>query len=141
MKSYVLGFLFSPSRGQVLLIEKRRPEWQAGKYNGLGGKIENGESSLEAMEREFKEEAGLDKLQWTEFAHMTGPGWRVFCFYATGDVNAAVPQTDEPLVVISTRYFRDHPVIPNLHWLIPMAFEAMDKGSGYHASIMFPGDH
>ena len=36
-QQYVCGFLFSRDRARVLLIRKRRPAWQAGKLNGLGG--------------------------------------------------------------------------------------------------------
>ena len=54
---YVLGFAFHPARG-VVLIRKNRPEWQAGKLNGVGGKIERGELPEQAMAREFEEETG-----------------------------------------------------------------------------------
>ncbi len=39
MKLYVVGFMFTEDEKQVVLIEKKRPEWQAGKLNGVGGKI------------------------------------------------------------------------------------------------------
>jgi 8-oxo-dGTP diphosphatase len=42
---YVLGFLFDPSQKDVVLIKKLKPEWQKGKLNGVGGKIEEGESA------------------------------------------------------------------------------------------------
>ena len=41
--NYVLGFAFSKSGQMVLLIWKNKPEWQRGKMNGIGGKIELGE--------------------------------------------------------------------------------------------------
>ncbi len=56
---YVLGFMFSPDEKKVLLIWKNRPSWQAGKLNGIGGKVNPGETPLEAMEREFIEETGF----------------------------------------------------------------------------------
>ena len=34
---YACGFLFSDDRRHVVLIRKRRPAWQAGKLNGVGG--------------------------------------------------------------------------------------------------------
>lgn len=53
----VVGFVF---RGkEVVLILKNRPDWQAGRLNGVGGRVEAGESPKEAMVREFKEETGL----------------------------------------------------------------------------------
>lgn len=56
---YVLGIMFSEDEKKVLTIWKNRPSWQAGKLNGIGGKIEAGESPLEAMHREFIEETGF----------------------------------------------------------------------------------
>jgi 8-oxo-dGTP diphosphatase len=44
MQTYACGFLFSLDRTRVLLIRKRRPAWQAGRLNGVGGKIEPGET-------------------------------------------------------------------------------------------------
>jgi hypothetical protein len=35
-KRYVLGFMFD-QHDNVLLVEKSKPAWQAGKYNGIGG--------------------------------------------------------------------------------------------------------
>jgi 8-oxo-dGTP pyrophosphatase MutT (NUDIX family) len=53
---YVLGFVFSQACDRVLLIWKNRPAWQKDKLNGIGGKIEAGETPKQAMEREFTEE-------------------------------------------------------------------------------------
>lgn len=60
MIRYVCGFAFSPNRIDVAVILKNRPEFLAGKFNGIGGKIEHGEYVHDAMVREFKEEAGID---------------------------------------------------------------------------------
>lgn len=59
MTKYVLGFIFDSYAEKVLLIEKQRPNWQAGKLNGIGGKIESGEKSTAAMVREAFEECHL----------------------------------------------------------------------------------
>src|SRR5205823_2965059 len=48
IRVYACGFLFSADRAQVLLIRKRRPVWQCGKFNGIGGKLEAAETPLEA---------------------------------------------------------------------------------------------
>jgi 8-oxo-dGTP pyrophosphatase MutT (NUDIX family) len=56
---YVAGFLFDPKGELVLLIEKKRPEWMAGKWNGVGGRIGAGETPLQAMARKGEEETGL----------------------------------------------------------------------------------
>lgn len=55
---YVCGFAFNGPH--VALILKNRPAHLAGKLNGIGGKLEEGDSSPEAaMAREFLEEAGV----------------------------------------------------------------------------------
>jgi 8-oxo-dGTP pyrophosphatase MutT (NUDIX family) len=72
---YVLGFAFSDR--SVLLIRKNRPAWQANLLNGVGGKVEPADWSLdEAMRREFKEETGIDTEvgSWVKFAQHLKPG-------------------------------------------------------------------
>jgi 8-oxo-dGTP diphosphatase len=54
MIEYVVGFLFNESLDQIALIRKEKPDWQRGKINGIGGKIEENESPEQAMRREFK---------------------------------------------------------------------------------------
>lgn len=49
---YVAGFMFNEDRTRVALIEKQKPDWQRGKLNGIGGKIEDDESPVEAMTSE-----------------------------------------------------------------------------------------
>ncbi len=49
--------LFIVRSGEILLIDKKRGIG-AGKLNGAGGKVEPGESTLEAATREFREELG-----------------------------------------------------------------------------------
>lgn len=56
---YVLGIQFSASGGKVVLIRKRRPDWQAGYFNFVGGHIEPGETPDVAVRREFEEETGV----------------------------------------------------------------------------------
>lgn len=74
---YVLGFAFGCDGNAVLLIMKNRPKWQAGKVNGVGGKIEEDDWCAEAaMVREFKEETGIDTdvSQWEHYATHARPG-------------------------------------------------------------------
>src|ERR1700690_3869942 len=80
---FVLGFLFDPSRIAVLLIRKARPDWQRGKLNGIGGKIEVGEVPSQAMEREFREESGLTVKTWIHFGQFRSGSDLVFCYHAT----------------------------------------------------------
>lgn len=59
MKRYVLGLAFTEN-GSVVMVQKNRPEWQAGKLNFIGGKIEPyDETAVHTMSREFEEETGV----------------------------------------------------------------------------------
>jgi 8-oxo-dGTP diphosphatase len=129
VQEYVAGFLFSPDRSRVLLIRKRRPAWQAGKLNGLGGKVEPGETPIEAMRREFREEAGVDVPQWQHVLTLsgaddagTGRRWAGHFFRAFGDVDGARPLTDEPLEIHPSSPLPPD-TIPNLRWMIPLMLD------------------
>lgn len=69
---YVLGFAFDDNK--VLLIRKTKPKWQAGRLNGVGGKVEAFDKDyLAAMVREFHEETDIltTRDQWVEIgAHI-----------------------------------------------------------------------
>lgn len=125
MKLMVVGFLFNVNRTHVALIKKNRPEWQAGKLNGLGGKVEINELPHDAMVREFKEEAGLLIPHWHPFCSLESSNWKVLCFTSTVENNVLLEQmTDEQVLWHPLKYLSDLPVISNLHWLIPMALDS-----------------
>jgi 8-oxo-dGTP diphosphatase len=142
MKTYACGFLFSPDRRRVLLIRKRRPAWQAGKLNGLGGKIEPGESPLDAMRREFHEEAGVDLADWEEVLQLSGTddagsglSWRGHFFRAFGDVDQPRSMTDEQLERHDVAALPAD-VIPNLRWMIPLMLDDEPIAGGYRVEIL-----
>lgn len=113
-----------------MLIRKNRPAWQAGKLNGVGGKIEPGESPADAIRREFREEAGLDVADWREALTLTAPDWHAHFFRTIGDVDAARAMTDEGLEVHPVRPLPAD-VIPNLAWIVPLLLDA-DVASGVY---------
>lgn len=126
----VLGFLFTEGKGIVALIEKNKPEWQKGLLNGIGGKIEEGETPIQAMIREFEEEAGLYIEDWKQFAIMQGNDWKVYCYKAFSErIWDYSTMTDE---IIYTKWIEDlhkNPFnyISNLQWLIEMALDGNDN--------------
>lgn len=69
IEAYVVGFITDNKR--VLLINKNRPKWQEGLFNGIGGKVEENESPLDAIIRETKEESGLDIQEWNFIEEVT----------------------------------------------------------------------
>jgi 8-oxo-dGTP diphosphatase len=122
---YSLGFLFNASGSRLKLIRKNRPEWQAGKLNGIGGKVEKGEHSYYAMVREFKEEAGVATEGWEHYATLQANDWEVAVYRLFDDVyyESCKSLTDED--VVSADYTDilglDSNCISNLRWLIPLA--------------------
>jgi 8-oxo-dGTP diphosphatase len=129
MISYVNGFMFDKTRRHVVLIEKQRPAWQKGRLNGVGGKREEGETYRQAMQREFREETGVDHEDWNLFGFLRGEGFEIAFFraFSNNAVDAVETLTDERVLVLPTLYVtRQENIIPNLYWLIPMAL-SMDK--------------
>lgn len=82
-KEYVLGFAFTPDRRWVVLINKTKPEGQKGKLNGVGGKIEVGETPLDAMRREFHEEVDVIHSDWRHYTTMKFTNSCVYVFETT----------------------------------------------------------
>lgn len=123
---YVCGFLFVGD--EVALIIKKKPEWQAGRINGIGGKIEEGEMPIEAMAREFKEEAALATVpdEWHHYCTITNHkvSYQVHFFTCTRETKEGVRGlTDEEVVWCKVNNLPPS-VIHNLRWLIPLAQDA-----------------
>ncbi len=84
-----LGYVVSPDRRQVLMIHRagRADDLHAGKYNGLGGKLDPGEDVVTGMCREVREEAGIEiddmvlrgTISWPSFGKH-GEDWFGFIF-------------------------------------------------------------
>lgn len=134
LKQYVLGFAFSRTRDVIALIEKQKPDWQKGKFNGIGGKIEPEDSSpRDAMIREFKEETGVQtfyggELGWNHFATMTfdddimGGKAVVYCFRMfSSQVYQCKTIESEQIKLFDLTGLAGLPLIDNLPVLIPMA--------------------
>jgi len=130
MTHYVLGFLFDFERDRVVLIRKNRPDWQKGRLNGIGGKIEGCETPRQAMIREFKEETGAEFNSWDNFAILQGTDFivHVFSGFNSRVVDEVRSNTDEPVEIhcIDTVDFRNTEVISNLPWLLPLALNPSD---------------
>lgn len=119
-KYYVLGFLFNRTGTEVLLIHKRRPDWQRNKFNGIGGHIEEGETPEAAMARECHEESGLQLDDWQPVCVLSGKGFEVHVFMAHEEfIGLAMSASDEPIDSFQITNL-PYAVIPNVRWLIPM---------------------
>lgn len=129
MTSYVCAFVFSPTEHYVALMLKARPDWQAGKYNGIGGHIEQGESPLNAMRREWMEETdNKDATNLPDFRLFATlqpngdfPEWKVYFFRANYVITNLVSSSEgESIGVVHSELLPDN-CLPNLNWLIPLA--------------------
>ncbi|RXW16832.1 hypothetical protein EST38_g9018 [Candolleomyces aberdarensis] len=60
VRSLVVPFLSTAHIKEVqILLGMKKRGWGIGKYNGFGGKVDQGETPLEAAMRELEEEAGI----------------------------------------------------------------------------------
>jgi len=123
---YTAGFLFH--EGWVLLVRKDRPEWQRDLWNGIGGKLEPGETGSDCMAREFKEETGIDVSAWMFLAEESGPGYRCqfFHHHVVGPRPCATQYNDrnELLGWMGVDFaLKSAPLVGNLRWLLPLAMD------------------
>lgn len=139
MNSYVVGFVFDKSGSNVVLIRKSKPKWQAGMLNGVGGKIEDAEDrNVQAMVREFREEAGVDteEKDWTPF-HLAMyrdasglPTVNVYFFKMFSDevyAEAYTAEREEIEKVPVSHVICDPATclpVPNLRWLLLLALDS-----------------
>lgn len=124
IQKYVVAFVFNLDYTKVALIRKNRPKWQAGLLNGIGGKIEAGETALESMVREFEEETTVKipaKL-WKNFGKFTGEWGEVECFVSYySDLSKLNCPESETIEVHHINELHNENLAPNLSFLIPMA--------------------
>lgn len=128
MKEFSLGFIFNKTGERVLLVHKQKPEWQAGKINGIGGKIEVGETPEDCIARETFEEARLTILPqaWIYLGHKSEPSATIHIFMTMyeGDTSDAQKGDHEEVEWFPTDNLPEN-CIPNLRWMIPFAQEQM----------------
>lgn len=135
---YVCGFMiathgllsYRQSMGHVLLIEKRRPDFQCGLWNGVGGKVEPGEHIWDAMVREFREETGVvtSRMDWIHTIVFTSTHGYIVNYFAcfVDELPAYCTTTDE---VVRAHHIRDVPLLPqldNMRWIFPMQFASIE---------------
>lgn len=121
---YVAGFYFDDMNpNYVALVRKNRPAWMAGKLNAIGGHVEIGETTIDAMVREFREETGIqtDAEDWAVVCVLLHDDAHIAFYAASGDASKVKTTTDEEICVKGVRYVTDRNAIANLAWLLPMA--------------------
>ena len=143
MKKYVVAFLFTDSDlSNVWVIKKNKPEWQNGLLNGIGGKIEDGETPLVAMVRELKEEAGVDITSEEMFSigHMGGTNNDGSMFSVeifTGiTYKRLTTQESEPIFYIGTDEVKTYRTIGNVPMLIEACMYRLKGSSSFSKLIL-----
>jgi ADP-ribose pyrophosphatase YjhB (NUDIX family) len=126
-QNYVVGFLLDPTLSKVVLIRKNKPAFQCDLLNGVGGKIEPGEASKDAMDREFFEEAGIKGLDWRHFLTLHTPSESLlYFFFAIGNVHKVKSITPEEVKVYDINEIMNRcDTMPNIRWCIQMARSIM----------------
>lgn len=135
--TYSMGFAVSTDGQRVLLLEKARPAFLAGQWIGVGGHIEEGETPLEAMIREAKEEADLDVTDWT-YLDVVGqsetPGAPknsalIYMFVARADLSQAQALTEERVVEFSWQETEQLPLAQSTRMIIDRVKEFAQASS------------
>lgn len=125
--NYSMGFAFSPAMYEVALVQKLRPAELRGRWTGIGGHIENGESAVQCMVREFEEEAGLVSVenQWLYYGQANiGSHSRIYLFYSTTlPIHKCNTTTDEMVEVYRTSdvEMMDMALVDHTKWFIRLA--------------------
>ena len=87
--------------GKILFLHRTKKEGLNNKqfYRGLGGKAEQGESPIECIKREVKEESGIDiNPVWKGFVTFSKPfdnDWEAHIFIAEGFTGELMAQSPE----------------------------------------------
>lgn len=140
-KEYTVGFAFDKEDYKVVLILKEKPEWQAGCLNGVGGKMEAGETPVQTMVREFLEETGVktNTDDWKYFGLLQGDveeTSKVHVFVSQIDTAKCSTLTKEIVTTIDPENIMNYRTVDNLPWLI-LAAQLYLKRSNFFITTIY----
>ena len=111
---------------EALLVVKEKPEWQRGRLNLPGGKIEAGETPEDAALRELEEETGYEEIAATAMGILQDGDTRIHCMnvrlvgHLPREPKAQAGETIQPLWLPFHQLMTDARLIPNLRVILPL---------------------
>ena len=144
-----LGYVMSPDYEQVLMIHrnKRLDDIHYGKYNGLGGKLDVGESIAAGMRREILEECGLvvrhmslrGTISWPGFGK-DGADWFGFIFRIDGwDGTPHEGNHEGTLEWVAVQRLPQLPMWESDRLFLPMVFDQSE--ATFHGVMPYENGH
>ena len=143
-----LGYVLSPDKQKVLMVHRtaREDDYHQGKFNGLGGKMEPQEDVVTCMQREIKEEAGIDctemvlrgTINWTGFGP-NGEDWLGFIFRIDRFEGTPSQENNEgPLEWVEIAKLSTLPMWAGDRHFLPLVFD--EDPRPFHGFMPYDGD-
>ncbi len=131
MKLATLCYVIDEKQNTTLMLHrvKKDNDYHQGKWNGLGGKFEPGESPEECAIREIKEECGLSIKNLNMKGFITFPlfdgkeDWYVFLFTTTEFEGDLIISNEGDLAWIPNENLLEINLWPGDKYFIPWLFE------------------
>jgi 8-oxo-dGTP diphosphatase len=127
MEKYVVGIIFDTACENTLLIRKNRPVWQAGRLNGVGGRIEADETPYAAMVRECEEECGLVLENWSLVKIYSDKKHFAVYYFATttSNLSFALSITDECLEIWKVENLHNANIVPPTEDFLNISYRSL----------------
>ncbi len=137
---YTLGFIFNADLHKVLLVHKQKPDWQSGHLNGIGGKLNQGESPVECISRETFEESKLaiplSAWKTSGVIQQSVGNVGIFCAIYRGNLSDAAQGDYEEVEWFDVEQLPKN-VLDNLRWIIPLALEVLQAEQPIKFSVWY----
>ena len=136
-----LSFLLHHDRVLLLRVAANKGAW-AGKFNGIGGHIERGESPHGSASREILEETGLRTRQLQLCGTILvdagqSPGIALFVFIGEAESTETIDSSEGELEWIPLDQMESFPLVEDLTLLFPEAMDSYRSGKPFTALTTF----